>query len=259
MELITGTAGKPHVTSMQHRSIFEKIIGKGSYILNDNELLEPELQSNQSLRIRSGMLCHHGSISEVRKNTYDEVVIANGSQSMKRIDLVVARYKKDPETEVETMTWVVIQGTPAVDSPTAPAHMEGNMQDGDLTDDCPVFKVYLEGIQVTKVEKLLNVLVENLSSLNSKTIKYEIVPIVSGLSVGANTMLRQKVISEADLNIYLSKNKATKYIGFCTLDGGYGDQMQVTFTMYQKSLYCQVDNRFSSNLTIYPSVCMLMV
>ena len=259
MELITGTAGKPHVTSMQHRSIFEKIIGKGSYILNDNELLEPELQSNQSLRIRSGMLCHHGSISEVRKNTYDEVVIANGSQSMKRIDLVVARYKKDPETEVETMTWVVIQGTPAVDSPTAPAHMEGNMQDGDLTDDCPVFKVYLEGIQVTKVEKLLNVLVENLSSLNSKTIKYEIVPIVSGLSVGANTMLRQGVISETDLNKYLSKNKATKYIGFCTLDGGYGDQMQVTFTMYEKNLYCQVDNRFTSTLTIYPSVCMLMV
>ena len=95
--------------------------------------------------------------------------------------------------------------------------------------------------------------------LSSKTIKYEIVPIVSGLSVGANTMLRQRVISETDLNKYLSKNKATKYIGFCTLDGGYGDQMQVTFTMYEKNLYCQVDNRFASNLTIYPSVCMLMV
>ena len=95
--------------------------------------------------------------------------------------------------------------------------------------------------------------------LSSKTIKYEIVPIVAGLSVGANTMLRQGVISEADLNKYLSKNKATKYIGFCTLDGGYGDQMQVTFTMYEKNLYCQVDNRFASNLTIYPSVCMLMV
>ncbi len=95
--------------------------------------------------------------------------------------------------------------------------------------------------------------------LIGKTIKYEIVPIVAGLSVGANTMLRQGVISEADLNKYLSKNKATKYIGFCTLDGGYGDQMQVTFTMYEKNLYCQVDNRFASNLTIYPSVCMLMV
>lgn len=89
MELITGTAGKPHVTSVQHRAIFEKIIGKGSYILDDNELLTPELQSNQSLRIRSGMLCHRGSISEVRRNTYDEVIIANGSQGMQRIDLVV--------------------------------------------------------------------------------------------------------------------------------------------------------------------------
>ena len=95
-ELITGTKGTPHVTSTQDRSIYEKIIGKGSYILDDNELLEPELQSNQSLRIRSGMLYHHGSITEVKRNTYDEVTIANGSQGIKRIDLVVARYTKNP-------------------------------------------------------------------------------------------------------------------------------------------------------------------
>ncbi len=168
MELITGTAGKPHVTSVQHRAIFEKIIGKDSYILDDNELLAPELQSNQSLRIRSGMLCHHGSISEVRRNTYDEVTIANGSQGMKRIDLVVARYEKNPETEIETMKWAVIRGTPAIASPATPAYTKGNMQNGDLKDDCPVFKVYLEGIQVTKVEKLLNVLEGSLASLRER-------------------------------------------------------------------------------------------
>ena len=168
MELITGTAGKPHITSAQHRSIFEKIIGKGSYILDDNELLEPELQSNQSLRIRSGMLAHHGSISEVKRNTYDEVTIANGSQGMKRIDLVVARYTKNPETEVETMTWTVIQGTPAESDPAVPAYTEGNMQEGDLTDDCPVFEVHLDGIQVTEVVKLLNVLGGSLAELNDK-------------------------------------------------------------------------------------------
>ncbi len=168
MELITGTAGKPHITSAQHRSIFEKIIGKGSYILDDNELLEPELQSNQSLRIRSGMLAHHGSISEVKRNTYDEVTIANGSQGMKRIDLVVARYTKNPETEVETMTWTVIQGTPAENDPAVPAYTEGNMQEGDLTDDCPVFEVHLDGIQVTEVVKLLSVLGGSLAELNDK-------------------------------------------------------------------------------------------
>lgn len=168
MELITGTAGKPHVTSVQHRAIFEKIIGKGSYILDDNELLTPELQSNQSLRIRSGMLCHRGSISEVRRNTYDEVIIANGSQGMQRIDLVVARYEKNPETEIETMKWVVIRGTPAITAPVAPPHINGNMQNGDLKDDCPVFKIYLSGIQVTKVEKLLTVLSGSLSTMADK-------------------------------------------------------------------------------------------
>lgn len=167
-ELITGTKGTPHVTSTQDRSIYEKIIGKGSYILDDNELLEPELQSNQSLRIRSGMLYHHGSITEVKRNTYDEVTIANGSQGMKRIDLVVARYTKNPETEIEEMNWVVIQGTPAASDPVAPAYTEGNMQEGDLTDDCPVFEVHLDGIQVTEVVKLLKVLEGSLESLNSK-------------------------------------------------------------------------------------------
>lgn len=174
-ELITGTKGTPHITSTQDRAIYEKIIGKNSYILDDNELLEPELQSNQSLRIRSGMLYHHGSITEVKRNTYDEVTIANGSQGMKRIDLVVARYTKNPETEIEEMNWVVIQGTPAASDPVAPAYIEGNMQEGDLTDDCPVFEVHLDGIQVTEVVKLLTVLSGSLESLNSNKASVEII------------------------------------------------------------------------------------
>ena len=114
------------------------------------------------------MLYHHGSITEVKRNTYDEVTIANGSQGMKRIDLVVARYTKNPETEIEEMNWVVIQGTPAASDPATPAYTEGNMQEGDLTDDCPVFEVHLDGIQVTEVVKLLKVLEGSLESLNSK-------------------------------------------------------------------------------------------
>lgn len=168
MEFITGVANKPHVTSMQHRAIFEMIIGKGSYILDKNELLKPELQSNNSLKIRSGMLAHHGGISEVKVNTYDTVTIGNGSQKMKRIDLVVARYEKDPETGVETMDWKVIQGTPAEGTPGVPGHTVGNMQAGDLTDDCPVFQVQLDGIQVTGVKKLLPVLTGSLAEINNR-------------------------------------------------------------------------------------------
>lgn len=72
-------------------------------------------------------------------------------------------------------------------------------------------------------------------------------------------MLRQKVISKSDMDSVLKQKGATQFIGFCTLDGGYADQMQVTFSLYAGELYCQVDNRFASELRVFPSVCMLMV
>lgn len=173
MQIITGIGESEHVTSMQHRAIFEMVIGDDSYILNKGELLEPELQSNNALKIRSGMLAHHGCISEVAPNTYDEVAISNGSQGMKRIDLVVARYTQNAETKVERTGWVVIQGQPAESNPVAPDFIHGNMQDGDLTDDCPVFEVRLDGIQVVEIKKLLNVLDGSLAELNRKLILYE--------------------------------------------------------------------------------------
>ena len=166
MQIITGIGESEHVTSMQHRAIFEMVIGNDSYILNKGELLKPELQSNNALKIRSGMLAHHGCISEVAPNTYDEVAIGNGSQNMKRIDLVVARYTQNAETKVERTEWTVIQGQPVESNPVAPDYIHGNMQDGDLTDDCPVFEVHLDGIQVVEIKKLLNVLDGSLAELN---------------------------------------------------------------------------------------------
>ena len=114
------------------------------------------------------MLAHHGCISEVAPNTYDEVAIGNGSQSMKRIDLVVARYTQNAETKVERTEWSVIQGQRVESNPVAPDYIHGNMQDGDLTDDCPVFEVHLDGIQVVEIKKLLNVLDGSLAELNRK-------------------------------------------------------------------------------------------
>ncbi len=168
MQIITGIGESEHVTSMQHRAIFEMVIGDNSYILNKGELLEPELQSNNALKIRSGMLAHHGCICEVAPNTYDEVAIGNGSQSMKRIDLVVARYTQNAENKVERTERTVIQGQPVESNPVAPDYIHGNMQDGDLTDDCPVFEVHLDGIQVVEIKKLLNVLGGSLAELNRK-------------------------------------------------------------------------------------------
>lgn len=170
MEIVSGRTGKPHVTSQQFRQLIEGTVGQESCILTSGENLEPELASNNSVKIHSGMLAHHGNISSVKIGTYDEVGLSNGSQGMKRIDLVVCRYTKNAETEVENCDWVVIMGTPAASNPVAPAYTVGNLQDGDLVDDCPIFEVHYDGINVTEVKKLVPV-VSNLTELNSKTIQ----------------------------------------------------------------------------------------
>lgn len=167
MEIVSGRTGKPHVTSQQFRQFIEGTVGQESCILTSGENLEPELASNNSLKIRSGMLAHHGNISSVKIGTYDEVGLSNGSQGMKRIDLVVCRYTKNAETEVENCDWVVIMGTPAASNPVAPTYTVGNLQEGDLVDDCPVFEVHYDGINVTEVRKILSVL-PNVAELNSK-------------------------------------------------------------------------------------------
>ena len=166
MKIVTGKTGTPHVTSQQFRQFVEGTVGQESYILTSGENLEPELSSNNLLKIRSGMMCHHGNISCVELGTYDEVTIQNGNQGMKRIDLVVNRYSKNDETGLEENTWVVIQGTPAADDPATPAYTEGNLQEGDLVDDCPVFEMHLDGINVTEVKKLLSV-TPDMSTLNA--------------------------------------------------------------------------------------------
>lgn len=157
MKIMTGKTGTPHVTSQQFRQFVEAVAGQDSYILQSGENLEPELQTNNLLKIRSGIMSHHGNLSVVDIGTYDEVTIANGTQGMQRIDLVVNRYTRDESSGVESNTWVVIQGTPNASNPVAPAYTEGNLQEGDLVDDCPVFEVHLNGINVTDVAKLLEV------------------------------------------------------------------------------------------------------
>lgn len=174
MKIVSGRTGSPHVTSQQFRQMLEGIIGQGSYIITSGENLKPELSSNNLLKIRSGMMAHHGCISCVDIGTYDEVTLTNGSQGMKRIDLIVNRHTRNAETEVENCSWKVIQGKPVASNPAVPAYTSGNLQNGDLVDECPAFEVHYDGVNVTEVKSLLSV-TDGLSGLSSNLTKTNIV------------------------------------------------------------------------------------
>ena len=171
MKIVSGRTGAPHVTSQQFRQILEGVIGQGSYIIKSGENLKPELSSNNLLKIRSGAMAHHGCVSCVDIGTYDTAYLQNGTQGMKRIDLVVNRYTRNGSTEVESCEWKVIRGTPSSSNPAVPTYTSGNLQNGDTVDECPVFEVHYNGINVTEVKELLNT-VDGLSELSERTSVY---------------------------------------------------------------------------------------
>lgn len=166
MELATGRQGKPHITSQQDRQKHQGIFGDGAYILNTGNMLEPEVQSSNKIHIKDGALMFQGALFTVKVGTYDEVTINNGNQGMKRKDLIVARYTYDSSDNIETGEWAVIQGTPAADNPVVPEATSGDIQAGDNVVECPVFVVNLDGINVTGVDIIPDVL-PDMSTLNA--------------------------------------------------------------------------------------------
>ena len=222
MKIVSGRTGSPHVTSQQFRQMLEGILGQDSYILTSGENLKPELSSNNLLKIRSGMMCHHGCISCVEIGTYDEVTLTNGSHGMQRIDLVVNRYTRNAETEVEKCEWKVITGTAKASSPAVPTYTKGNLQEGGLVDECPVFEIHYNGINVTEVKSLLSV-AGSLAELNGKLSKK-----VDTTTVGVEIpesftgqYLNSAPIYQKMINIGTLPNNTTKSINTGITDADY--------------------------------------
>ena len=157
MEIITGHTGKPHVTSEQDRDVNIGVVGKGSYVLQTGMQLAAEVSSNNEIKIRDGVLMHQGCTASIKKNTYDSLIIINGSQGMKRIDLIVARYEKNQDNGIESLDLKVIQGTPAESTPTVPEYTEGDIQAGDYVADMPMYQVIIDGLNITEVKKVFEV------------------------------------------------------------------------------------------------------
>lgn len=152
MELVTGRAGSPHITSQQDRQKHQGIWGTGAYILNTGNNLEAVVQSSNNIQIKDGALMSQGALFSVKVGTVDEVTIANGSQGMMRKDVIVARYTYNQGTNTENAEWAVVQGTPAASNPQIPQITEGDIQAGDATVDTSVFIVTLDGINITSVD-----------------------------------------------------------------------------------------------------------
>lgn len=165
IHIVTGYAGKEHVTSADAGSMNAGIVGTGRYVMQTAEQFAAEIVSNNLIKVKSGDLMNQGRHMRIDVNDYEEVTIQNGAQSVFRNDLIVARYKKDPSTLIETTEIVVIKGTAGVTA-TDPTYTSGDIPAGATQDDFPLYRVSLNGLNIEKVTPLFST-VPNLNELNT--------------------------------------------------------------------------------------------
>lgn len=158
MELITGVGATDHIDSQDDADFQRAITGPDNYVLNIGRKMEAELLSNNVVRVHDGSLIHQGRHVIIPEGESEEVTIEYGTQVEKRIDLIVSVYRKDTTSGIETEFLKAIKGTPSVDIPAIPSHIDGNIRAGDIYSEFPLYKVTLDGINIVSIDPLYEVL-----------------------------------------------------------------------------------------------------
>lgn len=165
MELVTGKAGTPHVSSADDGRRIAGEVGMGSYVLQTGGKLAPSLVDSNTVRFATGDLIVQGRHIGVTEP--EDVKVSSGTQGKKRMDYICIHYTKDVSggspTLVEKVEWKVLQGTPG-DTATAPTVPAGSIIDGDAEATVPIASVTFDGL-TTGEPKLLITLLEPLSLL----------------------------------------------------------------------------------------------
>lgn len=156
MKIVTGRTGTAHVTSADDGARNAGIIGTGKYIFDIGNKFAYEIISNNLIRVKDGYGINQGRQFGIEHADYEECEIDNGLQGVKRTDLIVAKYKRDSLTGLESVTIAVIKGTSG-DNYTDPEYVEGNILNGDDEDDFLLYRVCLNGISIEKVERMFSI------------------------------------------------------------------------------------------------------
>lgn len=162
-EFVTSTlmdsyAGGPHVTEVQLGLANQADFGPDDYVLEGGRESEAQILTNNSIRIFDAVYCLQGRRDVVPASGYSDVTIANGAQGMNRNDIIVRRYKKDESSEIESTEYAVIKGESVAGEAEDPEVIVGNIRSGATLHEMKLYRVKIEGLNITAVEPLFRVL-----------------------------------------------------------------------------------------------------
>ena len=146
------------MTSAQQGACNAAMYGAGKYVLNVGNQFAYEIISNNLIKIQDGYAINQGRLMGIDSTLYEEMIIDNGLQGVKRVDLICMKYTQNADTGVENVEMVVVKGTSG-DTYADPSTVSGDILAGAVEDDFPLYRVKIDGINITAVEPLFNIMV----------------------------------------------------------------------------------------------------
>ena len=143
-EIVDGMTGTKHISSDDLAALNTATVGKADCVLKYGNDFALTMASANSATLGTGV----GMVGGKRfwNQAATSLTIQSGTQGQKRNDLVVARYAKT-SAGIESITPVVIKGTPTTGTPADPA---------TTANDLKLWRVPLNGITVGTPVKLFS-------------------------------------------------------------------------------------------------------
>ena len=153
VHLVTGYAGYEHIKSADQRAFNAAFFGDGQNVLDFGNKFAASIIDNNTVRVLDGEGMMFGGHFRIEPNTHEDVTITTGTAGTNRIDLICVTYEKNEEDGTEQTYLEVIKGT-AASSPQVPAYTTGNLLEGAILNQMPLYKVTINGVQLIKIEPL---------------------------------------------------------------------------------------------------------
>lgn len=157
-EIVDGMTGTKHISSDDLAALNIATIGKADCVLEYGDDFKLNVVSANSATLKTGV----GMVGGKRfwNQAATSLTIQSGTQGQKRNDLVVARYAKT-SAGIESITPVVIKGTPTTGNATDPA---------TTSNDLKLWRIPLNGISVGTPVKLFDT-VASLATLGDSRVR----------------------------------------------------------------------------------------
>ena len=210
----TAAEAAGHIYAEDDAAIFQSMFG-GDGVLNIGNCLKSTVISNNKVRISDGVLSVGGHIGRLSHADYQDMTIENGATGYNRNDIIYARFLTSGN--VDSFILAVKKGTATTGTASDPALVQGNLYEGAVERDYPLYRVKLSGLSIASVDQLFTVIptIPDLKAQMAKD-KAEINQSLTSLNKGIGKKLDNAYANNANVGkgIKFGKNSDSSFFTF---------------------------------------------